>query len=223
MGVIFTAVMLSGDNAVVIALAAGRLKRRERKRAIFFGAAGAVFLLLVFASVVTLLLQIPYFRVAGGFLLFYIAWELVQGDGEAKNPKVQGGESIWQAIRIIVVADVLMSLDNVLALIGVSGGNLWLLGVGLASTVPVVFWGSRLLIRVLERWGWLVYAGAALLGWVAIGMIFSDDSVQRFAASVRNLEDPIEAAITAAFVLFCWLWARSRRHPPQRDDDHREP
>lgn len=218
-GVIFTAVMLSGDNAVVIAMAAGRLRGATRKKAIFWGAVGAVLLLLIFATIVTLLLQIPYFRVAAGLLLFWIAWKLVHDDQES-GPQVKGGDSVWQAIWVIVAADVLMSLDNVLALIGVSGGNLWLLGVGLAATVPVVFWGSRLLIVLLDRWGWLVYIGAGLLAWIAIRMIFSDDSIQKFTQTLRSVETPIEIAITAAFVALTWLWAWRKQASAQGQEGH---
>src|SRR5215204_972004 len=141
--------ILSGDNAVVIAMAARSLQGSQRRQAIIWGAAGAVALRLVFAAIISFLLEIPFLQVAGGLLLIWIAWKLVHDEPEEGEEKVEAGQSVWQAIRIIIVADAVMSLDNVIALVGAAriGGevNFWLLVIGLATTIPLVVFGAALL------------------------------------------------------------------------------
>jgi YjbE family integral membrane protein len=150
-GVLAVNLLLSGDNAVVIALAVRRLKGATRRRAVLLGAGGAVALRLVFAVVVTFLLEIPLLQAVGGALLFWIAWQLAEGDPEEEaGERVRAGGGLWQAVRIIIVADVIMSLDNVIALVGVSGGNLLILGFGLLLTIPLVVWGATLLSSLLD-------------------------------------------------------------------------
>lgn len=156
LGVLAIDLILSGDNAVVIALAVRQLEGKARRRAIFFGATGAVALRLLFAAVVTFLLRIPLLRAVGGILLLWISWRLTADDAGKDESDVQAGGSIKQAVGVIIVADVVMSFDNVVALVGVSGGNLWLLVFGLALTIPLIIWGSTLLSRLMDRFWWLV-------------------------------------------------------------------
>ena len=212
-GVVGTNLILSGDNAVVIAMAARRLEGSTRKKAIIWGATGAVALRMVFAVIITLLLAIPFLQVAGGLLLFWIAWQLVASSGdEADENKVRAGNGVWDAVKIIIAADAVMSLDNVIALVGVSDGNLWLLGIGLALTVPLVVWGATLLSTLLDRFPILVYGGAALLAWIALEMIFQDEAVQDLIAGALNgLELVVKLAGTAIFVAIVWLWSRRTR------------
>jgi YjbE family integral membrane protein len=208
LGVLATNLILSGDNAVVIAMAGRRLRGSQRKKAIFWGAAGAVGLRMVFALVITFLLAIPFVQVAGGLLLFWIAWQLVRsGEDDEDEEKVRAGRSVWDAVKIIIAADAVMSLDNVIALVGVSGGNLWLLGIGLALTIPLVVWGATLLSALLDRWPILVYAGAGLLAWVALGMIFEEEAIHGILAGLPNgFELGAKLAGTGIFVAFVWLW-----------------
>lgn len=209
LGVLAIDLILSGDNAVVIALAVRQLEGKARRRAIFFGAGGAVALRLLFAAVVTFLLRIPLLRAVGGVLLLWISWRLT-GDETGKG-SVRAGGSIRQAVGIIIVADLAMSFDNVVALVGVSGGNLWLLVFGLALTIPLIIWGSTLLSRLMDRFWWLVYAGAAVLVYVAVEMIFEDPIVHGFAGEALNgLETLVGLAFAAAFVAFA-LWRRRAR------------
>lgn len=215
-GVVGTNLILSGDNAVVIAMAARRLEGSTRKKAIAWGAAGAIGLRMVFAVIITLLLTIPFLQLFGGLLLFWIAWQLVtssQDEGDEDNEdRVRAGSGVWDAIKIIILADAVMSLDNVIALVGVSDGNLWLLGIGLALTVPLVVWGATLLSTLLDRFPVLVYGGAALLAWISLEMILQDDATQSLINdALQGFELPLKLAVTVLFVATVWLWSRRKR------------
>ena len=172
LGVLAIDLILSGDNAVVIALAVRQLEGKTRRRAIFWGAMGAVVLRLIFAAVVTYLLLIPFLQAVAALLLIWIAWRLLFQDDE--HGDVESGASILGAIRIIIVADVIMSLDNVVALVGVSGGNLWLLVFGLLLTIPLIVYGSQILSSLMDRLPWLVYLGSGILVYVAVEMFLGD-------------------------------------------------
>ena len=209
LGILAIDLILSGDNAIVIALAVRQLKGDTRRKAIILGATGAVLLRLLFAAIVTFLLQIPLLQAVGALLLLWVAWKLVHDSpGDEKND-MQAGGNIWEAVRIIIIADVVMSLDNVIALVGVSGGNLWLLVFGLVLTIPLIIWGSTLLSALLDRWRWLVYAGAGILVYVAVEMLFEDPVVHDLVDdSLLNLETMIALVATVAFVALAWLWSR---------------
>ena len=209
LGILAIDLILSGDNAVVIALAVRQLKGDKRRKAIILGATGAVLLRLFFAAIVTFLLQVPLLQAVGGVLLLWVAWKLVHDSPGGEEDEVQAGGNLWEAIRIIIIADVVMSLDNVVALVGVSGGNLALLVFGLALTIPLIIWGSTLLSALLDRWRWLVYAGAGILVYVAVEMFFEDSVVHGFIGDLlQGLETPIALVSTVAFVAFAWLWSR---------------
>jgi YjbE family integral membrane protein len=210
LGILAIDLILSGDNAVVIALAVRQLKGDTRRKAIILGATGAVLLRLFFAAIVTFLLQIPLLQAVGGALLLWVAWKLVHDSpGEEEDDEVQAGGNLWEAIRIIIIADVVMSLDNVVALVGVSGGNLALLVFGLALTIPLIIWGSTFLSALLDRWRWLVYVGAGILVYVAVEMLFEDSVVHGFIGdSLQSFETVIALAGTAVFVALAWLWSR---------------
>jgi YjbE family integral membrane protein len=211
LGVLAIDLILSGDNAVVIALAVRQLEGKARRRAIFFGAGGAVALRLLFAAVVTFLLRIPLLRAVGGILLLWISWRLTGDETGEDAGSVRAGGSMRQAVGIIIVADLVMSFDNVVALVGVSGGNMWLLVFGLALTIPLIIWGSTLLSRLMDRFWWLVYVGAAVLVYVAVEMIFEDPIIHGFVGeALKGLETLVGLALTAAFVAFA-LWRRARR------------
>ena len=205
--------ILSGDNAVVIAMAARTLEGANRKKAIVWGAAGAVVLRLIFAGVITLLLEVPLLQVVGGLLLVWIAWGLVhEGDSEGGEEKVEAGSSTWQAVRIIIVADAVMSLDNVIALVQAAriGGEveISLLVIGLATTIPLVIFGAALLTSLLDRFPVLVYAGAGLLVYLAVEMLFADKVTHPYLEHYENIEWIIGLAAAGIFMLVAWLWAR---------------
>jgi|SRR5829696_2240071 len=213
-GVLVVNLILSGDNAVVIAMAARTLEGANRKKAIVFGAAGAVVLRIIFAGVITLLLEVPLLQVAGGLLLVYIAWGLVHEDDndDDDEEKVKAGSSTWQAVRIIIVADAVMSLDNVIALVQAAriGGEVdfVLLIIGLATTIPLVIFGAALLTSLLNRFPILVYAGAGLLVYLAVEMIFADKVTHPYLEHYETFEWIIGLVAAAIFVVIAWLWTR---------------
>ncbi|GAB6877030.1 TerC family protein [Thermaerobacter litoralis] len=180
-GLVFVDLLLAGDNAVVIALAARRLHGRMRRQAILLGAGGAVGLRLALAAAVTWLLHIPLLQAVGGLLLLWIARKLVIDD-HSGHDNVREAANVWEAVQTIILADVVMSLDNVLALVGVSGGHLGLLVLGLALSVPLIIWGSSLLSGLMDRWPWLTYVGAGILVWVAVEMLLKDRVVHEALA-----------------------------------------
>ena len=211
--VLWVNLILSGDNAVVIAMAARRLEGRQRRSAIIWGAAGAVVLRLIFAAIISYLLEIPFLQVAGGILLLWIAWKLVHEEhDEEGEEKVQAGTSAWEAIRIIILADAVMSLDNVIALVGAArmGGevNFLLLVIGLATTIPLVIFGAALLTSLLDRFPILIYAGAGLLVYISVEMLFADKATHHYLEPYKHFELPIALGAAAVFVAIAWLWKR---------------
>jgi YjbE family integral membrane protein len=205
--------ILSGDNAVVIAMAARSLQGNQRRQAIIWGAAGAVALRLIFAGIISFLLEIPFLQVAGGLLLIWIAWKLVHDEPEEEGEeKIEAGQSAWQAIRIIIIADAVMSLDNVIALVGAAriGGevNWWLMGIGLATTIPLVVFGAALLTSLLDRFPVLVYAGAALLIYIAVEMFFADEVLHHYLEPLVSIEWVIGLGAALIFTAIAWLWKR---------------
>ena len=210
--VLIVNLILSGDNAVVIAMAARTLEGANRKKAIVLGAAGAVVLRLVFAGIITLLLEVPLLQVAGGLLLVWIAWGLIQSDDGDDEDKVKAGRSIWHAVRIIIVADAVMSLDNVIALVQAAriGGEVEfsLLVIGLATTVPLVIFGAALLTSLLNRFPILVYGGAGLLVYLAVEMIFQDKVLHPYLEHFQSIEWLIGVIAAAVFIAIAWLWTQ---------------
>jgi YjbE family integral membrane protein len=224
--VLFTNLILSGDNAVVIAMAARTLEGRQRRQAILWGAAGAVILRLIFAGVVVYLLEIPFLQVAGSLLLVWIAWKLVQEDtdeSDQEDDKVRAGESVWEAIRIIIIADAVMSLDNVIALVGASGGNFVLLAIGLATTIPLVVFGAALLAFLLDRFPIFVYAGAGLLVYIAVEMLFQDVVLVEYLEPYASIERLVAAIAVGVFLAVAWLWTRRNANVKRVEKDARKP
>src|SRR5258708_12033160 len=157
-------IILSGDNAVVIALACRNLPPKEQKLGIFFGAGAAVVLLILFTIFVAYLLGIPFLRIVFGALLFWIAYKLMLPQDEGEN--VEAAATLWQAIKIVVIADIIMSFDNIVAVAAVAKGNFTLLIIGLAVSIPMVVYGATLLIKLLNRFPIIIPGAAALIGFV---------------------------------------------------------
>lgn len=164
--------VLSGDNAMVIALASKNLPAHQRKLAIWWGSAGAVLLRCLLTFVAVLLLEIPYLQAGGGLLLLWIAMKLLLEDGEEAH--VKESSSLWKAIRTILAADFIMSLDNVLAIAGVAKGDLALIVIGIAISIPLVVWGSGLIVNLLHRFPLLIYIGSYVLAFTAGEMLLRD-------------------------------------------------
>ncbi len=170
--VVLINIILSGDNAVVIALANRDLPPAQQKKTIFWGSALAVILRIVLVLVATFLMRVPYLQFAGGLALVYIGCDLLAGGKEAKD--IEASDDLWKAIKTILVADVIMSLDNVLAIAGVAQGDWLILGVGLAVSIPLVIFGAQVLSSLMTKWPILVYIGAGLIAYTAAEMMVSD-------------------------------------------------
>jgi YjbE family integral membrane protein len=172
--IIWIDVLLSGDNAVVIALACRKLPPRQRLWGIVLGTMVAITLRVVFTGVVTTLMSMPYVKLVGGALLLLIAVKLLGPEENDKNGHIEPVDSLWRAVRIVAIADVVMSLDNVIAIAATARGSYALLMFGLAFSIPLIMAGAALVIAVLERFPVVVWAGAALLGWIAGEIIAKD-------------------------------------------------
>ena len=200
--IIFVNVLLSGDNAVVIALACRQLPPRTRNWGIAIGAAVAVIMLILFTGIMATLLVLPWLKFVGGLALLYIAIELIKPDIGGGEAKVKAHDSLWRAVGTVVVADVVMSLDNVVAVAAVAHGNWILLSLGLAISVPLIVVGAALITAIFERWPILVWAGAGLLGWVAGGTMIADPViVERIGNEAAERYDLWAAAAGTAIVI----------------------
>ncbi len=198
LSIIVIDLVLSGDNAVVIGMAARRLSPENRRRAIIFGGGGAVGLRVLFTAMAALLLGVPYLQALGGLLLLYIAYKLLRPQDHSAHVTEAG--SLREAIHTIVLADVVMSLDNILAVGGAAHGDVGLLLFGLILSIPILLLGSELVARLLGRFPILVYLGAFVLILTAVQMILEDDVVHdRYAAGPFALW-AITAVVTLVIV-----------------------
>ncbi len=178
MAIVVIDLTLAGDNALVIALAVRTLPQRQQLWGRLGGTAGAVGLRLVFIAIISQLLGIPLLQAGGGMVLIWIAIKLVRQDaGGDAHGKIRQGTTLLEAIWVIILADVVMSLDNVLAVAGAAHGDMKLVVFGIAFSIPLVVWGSGLLARLMARFNWIVWLGAGVLGWVAAEMILKDKIV----------------------------------------------
>jgi YjbE family integral membrane protein len=176
--IIWIDIVLSGDNAVVIALACRGLPVRQRRMGMIFGAGVAALLLIGFTITVSALMALPYLRLVSACALIWIAVNLVGPGGHDEAATPAATASMWRAVRVVVVADVIMGLDNAVAIAAIANGRYLLLGLGLAISIPVVFAGSAIVLALIERFPIIVWAGGAVLGWVAGGLFVSDPVVE---------------------------------------------
>ena len=195
LSIIVANILLSGDNAVVIALASRNLPPPQQKKAIFFGSAAAIVLRVILTITAVALLSLPYLKIVGAILLVYIGVQLLADSGGEEDMKAES--SIWAAIRTILIADLVMSLDNVLAVAaaaqkGPEETRLLLLIVGLGLSIPLIIFGSTLLLKVMERFPIIITLGAGLLGLLAGGMLVEDPAIK----------DSIQAALGDAKLAF---------------------
>ena len=171
--IIWINLLLSGDNAVVIALACRALPGRQRMIGIVLGAGAAILMRIAFTLVTTQLIMLPWLKAGGAIALLWIASQLLVSEDEDND--IAGHTSLWKAVWTVTAADIVMSLDNVIAIAAAARGNASLIVFGLALSIPLVIVGSSLLVRLVNRFPWLVWAGAALLGWIA-GELFATDA-----------------------------------------------
>jgi len=208
-------VLLSGDNALVIAMACQGLPPKQRLWGMILGAGVAVALRIVFTGVVASLMLLPYLKIVGGLALFYIAAKLLVPD-DPDEGEAEAVEHLWRAVRIVAVADIIMSLDNVIAIAAAAGGNMALVVLGLAISIPLIVAGAALIMALLDKFPILVWAGAALLGWI-VGEVIATDPVSvgyltgKFGPEVAHKVEYAAAALGAVLVLLVGgAWRRSR-------------
>ena len=197
-------VLLGGDNAILIALACRNLSPEQRRMGILWGTAGAIFLRILLVAFALSLLTMPYIKLVGGFLLLWIGIKLLTDDDS--HSEVIGKASIWGAVQTIIVADLLMSVDNVLGIAGsaqaaVAAHQLPLIIFGLLVSIPIIVWGSKFVIILMEKFSFIVTAGAALLGWLAGGMIVTDSAVSVWISNYVQKPSIIAGIIGAIFVV----------------------
>jgi YjbE family integral membrane protein len=208
--IIMINVVLSGDNAVVIAMAVRSLPRAQRQKGILIGAAGAVLLRIIMTFFVARFLETPYLKIIGGLLILWLAVKLFV-DVNPENEAGREASTIWQALKIIVVADVTMSLDNMLGVGAASKGNLLLLIFGLTTSIPIMIFTSNLLSMLMDKYPIIITIGAALLGKVGAEMIVTDSVMAPFMPQGELFIFLVEgvAAIGVIVIGKLWVWGKS--------------
>jgi YjbE family integral membrane protein len=195
-------ILLAGDNAVVIAMASRSLPPEQRKKAILWGTAGAVGIRIALTTVAVWLLKIPLLMAVGGLLLVWVAIKLMAG-GNDEGETIQAGNTLGQAIKTILVADVIMGVDNVLAIAGAAHGNILLVVIGLMVSIPIVVWGSQWIVAWMNRWPSIIYIGAGILAWTAASMFTHDPMVQKhLLGQFPSIGWIIQIAVVAFVLLF---------------------
>ncbi|MFD2369253.1 TerC family protein [Brevibacillus sp. GCM10020057] len=200
-------IVLSGDNAVVIAIACRKLAQAKRKQAILWGTFLAVIVRVIATVLAVYLLKIPYLYLVGGVILLWISYNLLREEGGENQ--IESSEDMVQAVKTIVVADVMMGLDNVLAIAGAANGSIILIVLGLIISVPLMVFGSQLILKAMERFVWLVYLGSAVLAWAAANMITNEEVIADWLSRWRGMDVFVKIAIVTA-VLALGYWQRSR-------------
>lgn len=197
--IVFIDLVLAGDNAVVIALAARNLPKHLQKKAVYAGTAGAIVVRVVLVIFALQLLRLPGLSLAGGALLYYVAWRLIANDDAAHAPSTSAN-SFWTAMRTIIIADTVMGLDNILAIAGASGGDLALVIFGFLLSIPIMVGGSMLILKLMEKAPWLITAGGALLAAIAGRMILDDRWARDYWPPEWNAVAEWAVILTAAAV-----------------------
>jgi YjbE family integral membrane protein len=208
--IIMIDILLGGDNAVVIALACRRLDPAKRRLGILWGTAGAIGLRVILIFFALTLLAIPYLKIVGALLLLWIGIKLLIPDDEDAHGTIEGSDKLWAAVRTVIVADLVMSVDNVIAIAGAAQGageahQMPLVIFGLVVSVPIIVWGSTMVIRLMDRFPIVITLGGMLLGWIAGGMMVTDPAI-------KDLVEPymswLAYAAPAAGALLVLAWGR---------------
>lgn len=192
-------IVLSGDNAVVIALACRNLEEKHKKKAVFGGTLGAVVLRVGLTFVAVILLKIPFLNLIGGILLLWIAVKLLN---EEEEGEIKANRNIMAAIRTIIIADLVMSLDNIIAVAGVANGNILLIILGLVISIPLIIWGSQLLMKIMDKYPIIIIIGAAILAYTAGEMILKDGGVAHYLGAYNeNLHFVVPVVLSILVIL----------------------
>jgi YjbE family integral membrane protein len=211
--IIMIDIILSGDNAVVIAMATRNLPKEQQNKAIFWGTAGAVVLRIGFAAIIVYLLAIPYVNLIGGALLLWVAYKVLVEGEEAANIKSHNG--LAKAIQTIIIADAVMSLDNVIAVAGAAEGHIGMIALGVVISIPIMIFGSKAIVKAMDRYAWIAYAGAGILAWTAGEMILKDKSLNEWIAIPHGLVSYAMLALVTAAVLAAGYMKNKKSHKPE--------
>ena len=202
-------IMLSGDNAVVIALASRALPPKQQKQAIIFGSLGAIVLRVILTFFAVMLLTLPWLKLVGGVLLIYIGVKmLIPEEGEKQ---LDAHSKLWSAIKTIIVADFIMSLDNVLGVAAAAKGSILLLVIGLGVSIPLIIYGSTLILKLMNRYPWIITLGGGILGWVAGEMAVTDPIVAPWVEAHAHWMHEAAPALGAVMVVAAGKWLGARK------------
>jgi YjbE family integral membrane protein len=210
-------IMLGGDNAVVIALACRKLPPEQRNKGIFWGVVGAIGLRVALIYFALQLLELPFLKIVGALLLLWIGVKLLVPEDEG-HEGIDGGTTLIAAIKTIIVADAVMSLDNVIAVAGASHGSIILVTFGILVSIPIVVWGSKLVLTLMDRFPVVITLGAALLGWIAGGMMLTDPAMPVSVAQSIPQANYVFAAIGAVLVVLIGKWKAKQQKPTAPHD-----
>lgn len=211
--IILINIVLSGDNAVVIALAARSLPAHQQKQAVFWGAGAAVVMRILLTIIAVELLRWPYLKIIGAILLFWIAVKLLVPEDE--DDHIESSDNLFKAIKTILIADLVMSLDNVIGVAAAAKGNTALLVIGLAISIPLVIFGATMLMRLMERWPVIITIGAGLLGWVAGEMLVTDPAIADWVNTNAHWLHTVAPAFGAAVVIALGKWITTFQAPKE--------
>ena len=212
--VILIDLALVGDNSIVIGMAAKNLPPHLQKRAIIYGTIGAIVLRFTLAFIVSWLFHIPFLKTVGGILLIGIGIKLIGARNEEEDVKVEAKDSLWAAVRTIILADALMSLDNVLGIVGVTGNHWGLLIFGMLISVPIIIFGSTIVVKVMNKFPILMYIGGAILGWAAGGMLATDHYLAEYVSFIAAYPSEVKAALLVVTLAGGFIW----KHVHNRQD-----
>lgn len=216
-------ILLGGDNAVVIALACRNLPKEQRLKGILWGTAGAIVLRVILIAFAVALLQVPFLKLVGGALLVWIGVKLLLPGEEDEHGNLQGGTTLWSAIKTIIIADLVMSVDNVIAIAGAAQQadpehQMGLVIFGLVVSIPLIVWGSTLVLKLLERFPIVITLGGALLGWIAGSMMITDIAVVRAIGEPGTALHYGAGAAGAVLVVLIGKLLGARRKPAAHAD-----
>ena len=205
--VILVDLALGGDNSIVIGMAAKNLPKDLQKKAILYGTGGAILLRFLMAFIVSWLFHIPFLKTVGAILLVLIGIKLIGAkQGSEEDIHVEAKESLWDAVRTIMLADALMSLDNVLAIVGVTNNHWGLLMFGMLISVPIIIFGSTIVAKVMTKFPILIYIGGAILGWAAGGMIVTDHYLAQYVSFAADNPQVMKGALLVITLVGGFIW-----------------
>ncbi|MBX3677208.1 MAG: TerC family protein [Rhodocyclaceae bacterium] len=208
-------ILLGGDNAIVIALACRRLPEKQRRQGIFWGVVGAIGLRVILIFFALQLLAIPFLKIVGGALLLWIGVKLLQPEREGEHGQVDGSTHLFGAIRTIIIADAVMSLDNVIAVAAAAKGDLTLVIFGILVSIPIVVWGSKFVLKLMDRLPVVITFGGALLGWIAGDMLLGDAVIKPYVAGLPGWLKYAASVTGACSVVMVGTWLARRAMRPR--------